>query len=201
MNKNIAFFFLAIVLILSACKDRKNRICNYKLSEYYNNCKSEGYHFNDLITFGDPNNKFMISVPYSWDIQENYFDSLYGIVAANNFEAMQNINLLQSISLTGYNSTDSLATYFKSEIKSIINDNKFEIIDLGRMDFKNKDSFWVLFETNEDYGKFINLVLYLKNYKTDEIYLIQTTVYKTKDYKKKICELKFIVNSFEIVEN
>ncbi len=93
------------------------RIEGIPVSESYNQCSDEYYDFGDMITIGDPGDKFMIRLPYNWDIQETYSDTLYGIIASNALESLNEPQRFQLISVTGYQTKDPLLSYFKNEIK------------------------------------------------------------------------------------
>ncbi|MCD4729813.1 MAG: hypothetical protein K8R74_04370 [Bacteroidales bacterium] len=47
----------------------------------------------------------------------------------------------------------------------------------------------------------MNLVQYVLSESESEIYLIQSSVYKSDDYDKILCRLKRFTDSFELVEN
>ena len=187
-----------IILLLSKC-DHKNTIEGIPVSDYYNNCEEQTVDFGEIITLGDPNDKFMISLPYSWDISETYNDSVYGIFAANIYNTANNRENLLSISVSGYQTNDSLNLYFRNELLSLKKDKKIKVLEAGEIIFNEQNSFWVLFESDESQMSFMNLVLFLKPENKREVYLIQTLSYKTDNYKDRLCHLKQLVNTFEFV--
>jgi len=192
----IAFF----LLIAAKCTHHEERIEGVLFSTSYNDCSDDYFEFGKIITIGDPGNKFMISLPYEWEIQETYTDTLYGMIASNHFEAMNNPEKFMLISVSGYQTSDSLDVYFKNEIKALKKDRSMDVLKAGKIDIKEQSGWWIQFK-NEDAGiEIMNLVVYLKNPIKDEIYLIHTTVYMSDNYRERICYLKRLVNSFEIVE-
>ncbi|MCD4722992.1 MAG: hypothetical protein K8S13_24505 [Desulfobacula sp.] len=141
----------------------------------------------------------MIRLPYDWDIQETYSDTLYGIIASNNLEARNNPEKFQLISVTGYQTEDSLITYFKNELRTLKKDKNMKVLDAGQIGFEEEKTYWVRFESLESEHTIMNIVKYIKPEKRNEIYLIQSAVYKTDDFMERLCFLKRLVDSFELV--
>jgi catalase len=152
-----------------------------------------------MITLGDPSDKFMIRLPYSWDIQENYSDTLYGIIASNRYEAGNDPEKFILVSVTGYQTTDSLFAYFKKELKTLKKDKSMKVIEVGQMELNEENTYWVKFESDQSGYKIMNIVQYVKSEEKNEIYLIQSSVYKSDDYQTQLCRLKRLTNSFELV--
>jgi len=194
-------FFLVLILIVVGCNDNTNKIEGIPISESYNLCSDEYYDFGDMITIGDPGDKFMIRLPYNWDIQETYSDTLYGIIASNTLESLNEPEKFQLISVTGYQTKDLLLDYFKNEIGLLKKDKSMNVLEVGTINLENDISYWIKFESSEGEHKIVNIVKYIKLEGTDELYLIQTTVYKSEDYMDKLCYLKRLVDTFELVDN
>lgn len=194
-------YFLPLIFLALSCKDGAERIEGIPVSDSYNKCSDEYYDFGDMITIGDPGDKFMIRLPYNWDIQETYSDTLYGIIASNTLESLNEPKRFQLISVTGYQTKDLLVSYFKNEIKLLKKDKNMKVLEVGTMNMENDTLYWVKFERSEEEHKIMNIVKYIKSEGTDELYLIQTTVYKSEDYMDKLCYLKGLVDSFELVDN
>ncbi len=75
------------------------------------------------------------------------------------------------------------------------------VLEMGTMNMENDTFYWIKFESSEGEHKIMNIVKYIKSEGTDELYLIQTTVYKSENYMDKLCYLKGLVDSFEMVDN
>lgn len=198
--KNL-IYLIVFVLIAAKCTDQKNKIEGIPISDSYNNCDEAYIDYGDMITIGDPSDKFMIRLPYSWDIQESYSDTLYGIIASNRFEAGNDPEKFLMVSVTGYQTTDSLDEYFVKEIKTLKKDKSMTVLEVGKLEINEENTRWVKFETEESDFQIMNLVLYVKSESTEEIYLIQSSVYKSEDYDKILCQLKRFTDSFELVKD
>lgn len=201
MNIKNLIYLIVFVLIAAKCTDQKNKIEGIPVSDIYMNCEEEYIEYGDMITLGDPGDKFMIRFPYSWDIQESYSDTLYGIIATNHFEAANNPEEFLMVSVTGYQTTDSLYQYFIKELKTLKKDKSMKVHAVGQMEINEEKAYWVKFEISESDFPIINLVQYVISERNSEIYLIQTTIYKSEDYDKKLCQLKRFTDSFELVDN
>ncbi|OQX77505.1 MAG: hypothetical protein B6D61_07070 [Bacteroidetes bacterium 4484_249] len=193
--------FVIVILLAAKCHYSGETIEGIPVTDSYNICKEDYFDFGKMITIGDPNDKFMISLPYNWAIQENYSDTMYGITASNIWDAGNNPEQLMLLSVTGYQTNDSLVTYFKNEIISLKQDKNIKVKELGEIDLKGHNCYWVKFENDDTGDKLINFVQYVKSYKRNEIYLLHSTVLSTDNYMDKICRLKQLANSFELVEN
>lgn len=201
MNIKNLIYLVVLVLIAAKCTDQKNKIEGIPISDFYNSCEDPYIDYGDMITIGDPSDKFMIRLPYSWDIQESYSDTLYGIIASNHYEAGNDPEKFLLVSVTGYQTTDSLYAYFLKEIKTLKKDKSMTVHELGQIEINEENAWWVKFETIESDFQIMNLVQYVKSEENNEIYLIQTTIYKSEDYKKKLCQLKRFTDSFELVKD
>ena len=194
----LLFYGIFAVITLNSCNFNKT-IEGIPVSESYNNC-SDDSDFGDLITIGDPGNKFMITMPYSWDIQEVYSDTIYGIFGTNALDIDNDNSNLMSLSVSGYKTTDSLETYFRNEIKSMKKSAVFNLLETGIIEVNDQKSYWLAFEMKEEDVFIVSNVVYIKKPDANEIYLLQTLVYKSGDYEKRICALKGLVETFEFEE-
>lgn len=201
MNIKYLTYLLVFLLIAAKCTDQKNNIEGIPISDFYTNCDEEFIDYGDMITLGDPSDRFMIRFPYKWDIQESYSDTLYGMIASNRYEAGNDPEKFLLVSVTGYQSDDSLYAYFIKEIKNLKKDKTMKLHAVGQMEINEKPVYWIKFESIESDFQIMNLVQYIKSENTNEIYLIQSSVYKSEDHDKKLCELKRFTDSFELVEN
>jgi hypothetical protein len=188
-----------ILAIIAACHHQPE-IAGVTLSEYYNNCPEKEYDFGEMITIGDPSDKFMITLPYEWDIQETYTDTLYGMIATNSPLSEDNPDAFLLLSVTGYKTSDSLLGYFTKEVISLRKDKTMKVLEAGKINFNGDDSYWLKFETIENGHTILNIVKYIKSESNKEIYLIQSSVNKTGNFDEKICILKQLADSFELVE-
>jgi hypothetical protein len=196
--KKLLLLFL-ILTTFNACH-HKPEIAGVILSQYYNSCPEKEYDFGEMITIGDPSDKFMITLPYEWDIQETYNDTLYGMIATNAPLSEDNPDAFLLLSVTGYKTSDSLLGYFTKEVTSLHKDKTMKVLEAGKMNYNDRDSFWLKFETIENGHTILNIVRYIKSEMTNEVYLIQSSVNKTGNYDEKICILKQLADSFELVE-
>jgi hypothetical protein len=189
-----------ILLAFTSCSFNKNKIEGVRLTKFYNDCQENGFDFGELITIGDPNDKFMISLPYDWDIQETFSDTLYGMIATNTLEAEENHNVFMFLSVTGYTTNDSLYQYFIKELKSLKKDKNMHLLESGDIEMDGNQSYWVKFGSTESENKFINLVLYVKSKLKNEIYLIHSCVTENEDADSRLCALKKLAVSFEFAD-
>ncbi len=195
--KNLVYILL-LFLLAAKCNSGSTNMEGLKLSDSYNQCEPVEHDYGTMITIGDPNNKFMIRLPYSWDIQESYSDTLYGLIASNREEAGDDPAKLVLVSVTGYQTNDSVQEYFRKEIRSLKKDRKMKPLEGGPINFNGQDAYWVLFESKESDQKMMNIVLYIQSVGRNEIYLLQSSVYMTDNYMDRLCDLKQLVNSFEL---
>jgi len=200
------YFKITVLLILIAlffvgCNSGGKRIEGVPFTQSYNKCESSGYDFGKIITIGDSNNKFMISLPYEWDIQESYSDTLYGIIATNTYEAEENPAIFMLLSVTGYSTEDSLYQYFTEELKTLKKDKQMNVREAGEIDLNGNHAYWIKFENNENNNKFVNLVHYVKSTDEKEVYLIHSCVANVEAADEKICALKKLAASFELVDH
>jgi hypothetical protein len=188
-----------ILTIIAACH-HKPEIAGVTQSQYYNSCPEKEYDFGEMITIGDPSDKFMITLPYEWDIQETYSDTLYGMIVTNAPLSENDPEGFLFLSVTGYKTSDSLFTYFKNEVSTLQKDKLMDNFEAGKIDFEGKDSYWVKFESIQKEDTILNVVKYIEAEGKNEIYLLQSSVKKTGSFDEKICILKNLVDSFELVK-
>lgn len=186
---------LLILLFNYACVQQKNRFMSYPLSRFYDQCEPAQTEI-ETTPFLDPGERFSVAIPSKWGIREVYADTMYGIVAANVEEAGQGIDKLLTFSVSAFTWEDSLVKYLRKEIRSMQKDRDFLINELGKINFNGRDSWWIMFETLDSGATFSSVVVYTKE--KDELFLLQTSVLKTEDYRQKLCNMKTLVNSFEI---
>lgn len=200
-NLKIVIFLIPIIFISVQCNSGGKKIDGIPFTQSYNTCETPGYDFGEIITIGDSNNKFMISLPYEWDIQESYSDTLYGIIASNTYEAEENPGLFMLLSVTGYTTEDSLYKYFINELKTLKKDKQMNVLEAGEIDLNGNHAYWIKFESNENNNKFVNLVHYIKSPDKEEVYLIHSCVAALEGANEKICALKKLASSFELVDH
>jgi hypothetical protein len=195
--KNLQFACILLILLVS-CQNRPE-LAGVPITDYYNRCPEKDYDFGETITIGDPNDKFMITLPYEWEIQETYSDTLYGMIADNSTIIGEDPLNFVMISVMGYQTQDSLFEYFRKEVADLKKDKTMKVLEAGKVDFNGTDSYWLKFETTEQEHTILNVVKYIKSATRNEIYLIQSSVNKTGNYDEKICILKKLADSFELV--
>jgi hypothetical protein len=200
MKKHLAAILLAVVLAgLQGCLDRGERIRGYRLSSFFDDCNADSAGFGEMITLGDPGERFLVRLPYAWDVQEVYEDTLYGIMAGNILEAREDIRVMESLSVTAYSSASSLDEYFRGEIGTLKKERGTRIVELGKTTLSGRNARWVMFRSGDKEQSFMNLVAYVRNDKENEIYLLQSTVHRSGNYRGKLCRLKELIASFEIM--
>ena len=201
MKKYIFVVFSAVcgILLLQQCNSSVNKINGIRVSEFYNDCNADETDFGDLITIGDPDNRFMITLPYKWDIREYYTDTLYGIYASNSLDVINHPEMFYGLSITGYNTELDLQEYYLNELSQLKSDIKIKVLETGTYIINNHEYPWILFNLDSDI-EMTNHVVYIKDDISESIYILQSSVYKGKEYKEKLCQLKQFVSSFELVE-
>jgi hypothetical protein len=192
-------YLLLLVIFLAQCRFQGNRIEGIPITDSYNKCEEAGYDFGEIITLGDSNNRFMVSLPYEWAIQESYSDTLYGIVASNIWEAGENPALFMSFSVTGYSTADSLHSYLMHELQTLKADKNMKVLETGETTLSERKAYWVKFRNTEKDNQFLNLVLYAKSPERGEIFLIHSCVADIAEPDKRLCAMKKLAMSFEFV--
>lgn len=195
-----ALYAFLITLMAISCHKGAPELAGVPLTDYYNRCSIDEYNFGEMITIGDPNDKFMVTLPYEWEIQETYTDTLYGMIATNSPLAANDPDNFLMISFTGYQTEDSLLNYFKKEIAALKNDKAMKVLEAGVMDFSGADSYWVKFENIQNSQPVMNVVKYLHAPIKGEIYMIHSAVSKSGNVDEKIAILKKLADSFELVK-
>lgn len=195
----IGLFAIILSLATNACRDEKNRLSGIPVSDFYNSCDAI-FDFGETITIGDPNNKFMMTFPYSWDISEIYSDTLYGIIAMKPVDLTDGMAEYRSVSVFGYNSTLSLSDYTVQEINNLKNDRQKKVKETGMMEIKGIDARWIWYEDRASNPNLENIVVYIRNHKMDEVFIIQSSVLKQADSETMLCQLKNLVRTFEFVD-
>jgi hypothetical protein len=201
-TKAITYTLLLSVLILlvaARCSHNSNSIKGVKITTYYDSCETADVYFGDQITIGDPNDRFMISLPYSWDIRETYTDTIYGMFAANFLSIPIAIKERLALMVTGYETEMSGEVYFLNELKTLKKDDAVALMETGMVVINERKCHWIMFQ-NAGEHKVFHLVVYVKNEKNNDIYILQSMTYDTDNYKDKLCNLKRLIKSFEILE-
>ncbi len=188
---------LALVLLTGfQCSNESKLLETIPESSYINSCPDVVYPFGEMVSVGDPNDKFMIRLPYSWDIRESYGDSLYGVFASNFLSIPKPREDQMSLSVSGYSTTKEIEQYYHDEMIELIKDEQAMVIERGMTMLDGKKNPWVLFALQ---GGIYNMVYYVKDQSSNDIFLVQSVSYDTVNYKSKMCYLKQLVNSFELV--
>ncbi|MBN1339434.1 MAG: hypothetical protein JXA03_08925 [Bacteroidales bacterium] len=188
-----------VTVAVNACNERKTRFEGIPVTGFYTSCNIVS-DFGETITIGDPDNKFMMTFPYAWDISEIYSDTLYGIIAFQPPADTGQIHDYMSVSVFGYQSDLSLTGYTIQEIKNLKNDRYKKVKETGELEIKERKARWVWFEDRQDNPGLENIVVYIRNDAADEVFIIQSSVLKKKDSAAKLCELKNLVMTFEFID-
>lgn len=185
----------AVVLSGFRCSGDSRRLEAIPVTSFIDDCPEDYHDFGEMVSVGDPDQRFMISLPYSWDIRESYGDSLYGVFASNFLSIPKPAEDQLSLSVSGYTTEKELQDYFADELLVLLEDENTIILERGTSLASGLESPWVLFEMKP--GIYV-MVYYVKEAARDDIYLIQSVSYDTVEYKVKMCYLKQIINTFEL---
>lgn len=191
---------LVLPLILLSgfqCSNNSKLIESIPETTFIDDCPDVLPDFGEMVTVGDPADAFLIQLPNSWDIRQNFGDSLYGVFASNSLSIPKPPEESLSLSVTGYNTKKELDQYVHDELIGLIKEENIQVLERGTSMFSGNKNPWVLFEIEP--GIF-NMVYYIKDHQNSNIYLIQSVSYDTVNYKYKMCNLKHLVKSFELVK-
>ncbi|MCF8378145.1 MAG: hypothetical protein K9H49_01130 [Bacteroidales bacterium] len=195
-KKHMLLISLVTVIISGfQCTNQTKLLENIPESEFIDNCPDVLYDFGEIITLGDPSNRFMISLPYQWDIRESYNDSIYGIYASNYLSIPIEVKERLALSVTGYQSEKDINEYYNDELLVLIREENINLIERGQTTLIGQSIPWVMFEMPKSV---FNLVYYIKGNVNSDYYLIQTASYDSVNYRDKMCQLKQLVKSFEL---
>jgi len=194
----LAVLLPLIILTSFQCTNESKLLKDIPVTDYIDNCPDVLYDFGETINIGDPEDRFLIGLPYSWDIRENYSDSLYGIFATNFQSIPEELEDRMGISLTGYKSDKTLEEYVHDELIELIKEENITVMETGKTMIAGQKYPWVLFEIQPDV---YNMVYYIKQPDMGNFYLIQSVSYDAVNYRTKMCYLKRLVTSFEMVVN
>lgn len=198
-SKFLTAVLLVIILLTGfQCSNDSKLLENIPISTSIDNCPDIYHDFGDIVSVGDPNAKFIIRVPYSWDIRESYTDSLYGVAAANYLSIPVSVEERMGLSVNGYTTDKELDQYVHDELIDLIKEEKTKVLERGITMFAGMKNPWVLFNVD---GELYNMVYYVKEADNNDIYLIQTICYDTVNYRNKMCYMKQLVNSFSLMED
>lgn len=195
--KYVHFFLLILVVIIAAkCDHDENTILSVPITDYYDSCKcDDDYYFGDMFTIGDPNDKFMVRLPYHWDIRENYSDSVYGMQAGNFLSIPIEVKKRMFFMISGYNTELPLHDYYLNELKALKKEPNAYLKETGKTSINNVESYWVKFSSQDEV---FHLVLYIKHPQLSDIYIMQASAYDSDKYNIKLCYMKQFFNSFEM---
>lgn len=188
-----------LLLLASRCASSGDKIKGIPLTHFYDSCDLDAY-FGEMITIGDPNERFFISLPYSWDIRESYTDNVYGMYASNFLSIPIEIKDRQAVMITGYETELSLEDYFLNELKDLKKDEAVELLEAGTVEIDDRNCNWLLFHNYAEHPIY-HVVVYTKKENSNEIYLLQSMTFDTENYRDRLCYLKRIIKSFDIEED
>ncbi len=189
-----------LVLLAARCTHKGHTIKGIPVTHFYDSCETANVYFGDMITIGDPAERFFISLPYSWDIRESYTDSVYGIYASNFLSIPIEVENRLSVMITGYETDLSGDDYVLNEIRNLKKDDAVELMETGMVQIDDRDSHWLMFHNRGEHLIY-HLVVYVKNDDSNEIYLIQSMTFDTDNYRDKLCQLKRLVKTFDIEDD
>jgi hypothetical protein len=187
------------VLLLSSRCDRSNKIDGIPVTQFYDTCDLWTSEFGQLVSVGDPEGRFIIKLPYNWDISESYSDTLYGIVAANFFTYPRPEKDRMSISVKGYRTDQPAVDYYQQELKALKKDKSYKVLETGTASISEMETYWLMFSTSTE-SPVYNLVVYFRKENNEEVYIIQSSVYSSDNYLDKLCYMKQLIKTFEILD-
>ncbi len=139
----------------------------------------------------------MVTLPYDWDIRENYSDSVYGMQAGNFFSIPIDVDKRMFFMVSGYSTEFWLEDYYLNELKTLKKESNIELLETGKTHIDELESYWVKFSVSQ---KVFHLVMYVKHPQLDDLYLLQASVYDPEEYDLKLCYMKQLFNSFELTK-
>lgn len=178
------------------CTNNSKLLEQVPSGDFVDSCPDVMYEFGEMVSVGDPSAKFLIRLPYSWDIRESYSDSLYGVFSSNFLSIPKPMAEQMAVSVSGYESDKTTEQYFRDEVIELVKASDTRVMERGTTMISGLNCPWVLFEMTDG---IYSMVYYVKNPERNDIYLIQTVSYDTVNYKVKMCYLKQLVNSFEVI--
>jgi len=194
--KYLNLLLLVFIIILAAkCDNNADSVLGIPITDYYDSCYSDEYYMGEMLSISDPNNKFFITLPYDWDLRENYSDTVYGLQCGNFMSIPIEQEKRMFLMLSGYNTELALEEYYLNELKILKKDGRIKLEETGKTMINGVDAYWVRFVSNE---AVYHLVVYIKHPNLNDVYLIQASVYHPDEYKLKLCYLKNYINSFEL---
>ncbi len=180
---------LALVFWLSSCNKNSETINNYPISDFIEECKGNDFH--DLKPCENKLSTFQIGIPKMWLVDN---DSGLAAVDTLSYSKEHEIN---SLAVSSHPFRSSIDDYFQSELNGLEQD--FKILEIGKWKINTLPSRWVITEENYQEKKIINLISYVPNSNNNTIYIINLSIDKSKDYKDRLCNLKSIISSFEVL--
>jgi hypothetical protein len=189
---------IALLMLLSSC----NGYGGFKLEKEFEIVS----HFRidtSIVTkeYISTYNKFSISIPIDWDIQEDYSDSIQGIFIIDNRSFHDSYDNFKSIAITKHVLCSNLKTTFNKELSIIKDDNTDEIIRIGKEKLNKTLSYWVLTESNYQGDSFINLTYFIAEKHNTHVFLLKATVLKTEAYRSSLSELNMYMHTFDLLPN
>jgi len=202
MHTNSKFINLLLIIVIifvgAKCDNDTDNVMGVPITDYYDSCMFEDYSFGQMFTIGDPNDKFMITLPYDWDLRENYSDSVYGMQTGNFLSIPVDIKDRMFFMISGYSTELSLEDYYLNELKSFKNESNIELQETGKTLIDGVEAYWLKFSAGE---KVFHLVMYVKHPELDDVYLLQASAYDEEKHDLKLCYMKQFFNSFELAQN
>lgn len=190
-------FVIAIIVLAAKCDTDKNTVEGVSITDYYDSCLFDDYYFGEMITMGDPYDKFMVTLPYDWDIRQVYTDSVFGIQAGNFLSIPIEVNKRMFFMVSGYSTEFSLEEYYLNELKTLKKESNVQLLETGFTSINELDSYWLKFSSNEEV---FHLVVYIKHPELQDLYLLQASVYNPEEHNIMLCYMKQFCDSFEITE-
>ena len=183
MLRYILFIFISYTLF--SCRNYKEQN-NF----FQQNCS----HASDLVKnqlkkISFPDEKFGVLIPQDWEVEKRLGkDSSKSIVGLDTFNLYSN-NRVRSIALTKYGEpVDDIDSFFQSSLIAV--EQKYKLIDHGKLKINKKSIPWLLIEDDEYYS----VTYYIES---TNLFMINTTVSIDSIYLSNLCELTEYVKTID----
>ena len=184
-----------LILIFTGCVNKERKIEGFVINEgRFEKCIEKMANPN-FFYYQDTLEKFRIKLPRDWWLEKSESEEKYGITTVDS-SLNQNETRLIAVTVIERIKT-SLKEYVSSEIKSMNTDSTMFIQKIGKQQIDSLESFWVNYKTN-DKLKTNGILNYLKDNKSDRIFIIHSIVFGDTEVDTRLCHLQNLVMTFRI---
>ena len=185
---------LLIFLFLVSCDKEK-------LSEsmVFDNCSCNKGKLKNFIIINDSLKHYQISIPNNWGpINRELNNDINGLIVgdSSDFQQKRKFNI---VSVTEFFNNDNSEVNWTEEWKSIF--RHYNVIDTGTTYVNGLITRWSIVEyksgvLDSTYSHYF----YFENPNNLNYYILELAIEKTDQYKKRLCELEPILESFKILD-